>query len=41
MKLRDLVEDVKDWWDLIPGWHERIIWLTGGFALGVFVMVVL
>jgi hypothetical protein len=37
MKGRDVVQAVKDWWDRIPGWHERIIWTAGGAVLGAIV----
>ena len=38
MKLRDLIDDVKHWWDMIPGWHERIIWFGAGAVVGAVIV---
>ena len=41
MKMRDVVNEIKLWWDGIPGWHERIIWFSAGAAsVAILVLVV-
>ncbi len=41
MKASDVVQKVKDWWDLIPGWHERLIWFGAGVLVTLAVKVLL
>ena len=41
MKGSDVVQAVKNWWDTIPAWHERIIWFLSGAVAGAIIVGVL